>query len=265
MNELRRARPAAVAGKFYPKEPEELREAVKASLCPASGGPRPKVIIVPHAGYQFSGATAGGVYSELIPYRDDIGRVIILATAHRTPECGLIAPETDIFATPLGMIAVDVFAVNALAAAGLCSKSAEAHAQEHSIEVQLPFIQMVIGHCKIVPFVVGPCEPECIVQALETLDASRDDTLVVVSSDLSHFLSYDQSRVIDRETAELIEKLDQDKITTERMCGAFGVRGVIKYAKRHGYSAKTLEICNSGDRSGSTDQVVGYGGFAFYS
>ncbi|MEE8304773.1 MAG: AmmeMemoRadiSam system protein B, partial [Candidatus Tectomicrobia bacterium] len=206
--QLSAVRPPAVAGLFYPADPAELRAAVNAHLCEAQPlGIRPKALIVPHAGYAYSGAVAATAYRQIMDWTSDIHRVAVFGPSHRVHFTGLALPTTAVFRTPLGDVAIDTDTVDRLAALPQVQVLNQAHAREHSLEVQLPFLQVVLDDFTLVPLVVGDVSSA---DAAAVLNAVWDDeeTFIVVSSDLSHYHTYDSARRIDAETLGAIERLD---------------------------------------------------------
>ncbi len=260
-------RPAAVAGTFYPKAPTALAAAVGACLHAAAGsqGPAgstpPKAVIVPHAGYVYSGAIAAAAYARLAVGRDVIRRVVLLGPTHRVPVRGLALPSARAFATPLGEVAVDLDAATAALGLPQVRASDAAHALEHSLEVQLPFLQAVLGAFQIVPFAVGDATPEEVAEVIDLLWGGPE-TLFVVSSDLSHYHRYADAQAIDRATAEAILGLSPD-LDHEQACGATPINGLLLSARRRGLAPELLDLRNSGDTAGDRSRVVGYASFAF--
>ena len=255
------ARPAAVAGMFYPAETAALQRAVARLLASAPPGNEvPKAIIAPHAGYQYSGPTAAFAYRALENRHDRIRRVVLLGPAHRVYLQGMAVPSVDAFTTPLGDVPVDIEGVRqALVLPGV-QTSDEAHAQEHSLEVQLPFLQTVLDDFSLVPIVVGVCPAREVGAVLEALWGG-DETLIVVSSDLSHFHEYADARQIDEHTTARIEACEST-LHGEDACGAHAINGLMLAAKMRGLQVHTLDIRNSGDTAGDRNRVVGYGAYA---
>ncbi len=258
-------RPAAVAGAFYPGPAAALSSTVLALL--AQAGPVsasnvvPKAIIVPHAGYIYSGATAALAYARLAGARSRIRRVVLLGPVHRVPVRGLALPGVAAFATPLGQVEIDQAAVAALADLPQVVVSTPAHAQEHSLEVQLPFLQSVLDDFKLLPLAVGNATPTEVAQVLERLWGGAE-TLIVISTDLSHFLPYGAAQTRDQESVQRIMKLDA-VLTHEQACGGTPVNGMLLAARRHDLQVHLLGLCNSGDTAGDKNRVVGYAAFAF--
>jgi hypothetical protein len=263
-SEPRKVRPAAVAGRFYPGDPVELSNLIKALLAqvPPAAGPSPKALIAPHAGYLYSGPVAASAYAQFLPARDQIKRIVLFGPSHFVALNGLAATSAEAFATPLGVVPVDVEAVRGLRSLPQVSELDEAHAQEHSLEVQLPFLQIVLGGFTLVPLAVGDATPEEIIQVLDAL-WDGPETRFVVSSDLSHYHDFQTARRLDRATAKAIEALKPGAIGEDRACGRAPIRGLLEAARQHGLRARTLDLRNSGDTAGPRDQVVGYGAFAF--
>jgi AmmeMemoRadiSam system protein B/AmmeMemoRadiSam system protein A len=261
---MHKVRSAAVAGAFYPAQQKILTQHVLALL--ASGQPpadarSPKALIVPHAGYIYSGATAALAYGRLLKVRDSIRRVVLLGPVHRVAVRGLALPDADFFATALGQIEIDQQACSAIAALPQVVVSAAAHAQEHSLEVHLPFLQTVLKDFKLLPLAVGDASAAEVAEVLEAIWGG-EETLIVISSDLSHFLPYAQAQEIDRRTAQQVMNF-QSAITHQQACGATPVNGLLMAAQRHGLRPELLGLCNSGDSAGDKARVVGYASFAF--
>ncbi len=263
---MEQVRPPAVAGMFYPADPEQLRATVEAFLeghHTACHQP-PKAVIVPHAGYVYSGPVAASAYACLRPARGRIRRVVLLGPAHRVAFSGLAVPGVDYFQTPLGLVPLDKEALEAVSALPQVRRLDEAHAFEHSLEVQLPFLQEVLGEdFGIVPLVVGDASPQEVAEVLEAL-WDGPETLIVVSSDLSHYYDYDTARKLDTITSRAIEALDPGAIHFEQACGRTPVAGLLLAARRHGLRAETVDLRNSGDTAGDKSRVVGYGAYVFH-
>lgn len=257
-------RPAAVAGSFYPSPSATLSSTVLALLAKAGPGGAssavPKAIIVPHAGYIYSGTTTALAYARLVGARRQIRRVVLLGPVHRVAVRGLALPGVAAFATPLGEIEIDQAAVAALDGLPQVLVSPAAHAHEHSLEVQLPFLQSVLDDFKLLPLAVGNATPAEVAQVLERLWGGPE-TLIVISTDLSHFLPYAAAQTLDRETVQRIMKLD-GVLSHEQACGATPVNGMLLAARQHGLQAELLGLCNSGDTAGDKNRVVGYAAFA---
>jgi MEMO1 family protein len=257
-------RPAAVSGAFYPGQPSVLSETVLALLAkaaPDTGAAIPKALIVPHAGYIYSGATAALAYARLAGARKQIRRVVLLGPVHRVPVRGLALPGAAAFATPLGEVQIDQAAVATLADLPQVVVSAPAHAREHALEVQLPFLQSVLDDFKLVPLAVGNATPAEVAQVLERLWGGPE-TLIVISTDLSHFLPYRAAQTLDQETVQHIMNFG-DPLTHEQACGGTPVNGLMLAARQHGLQAQLLGLCNSGDTAGDKNRVVGYAAIAF--
>ena len=256
----------AVAGAFYPGDSEvlsrELAEMLDQAGEDAPAPAFPKVVIVPHAGYIYSGPVAASAYERLRPARGIATRVVLLGPAHRVPVRGLALPGAAAFDTPLGRIRVDAEAAAMIRDLPQVVESAQAHALEHSLEVQLPFLQRVLGDFTLVPLVVGEGTPVEVAQVIERLWGGPE-TIIVISSDLSHYLLYDDARHIDGITAKAILGFDTC-ISHEQACGATPVTGALIAAKRHGLTPQLLDLRNSGDTAGGKGQVVGYASFAFF-
>ena len=251
-------REPAVAGQFYPEDPAELQALVSRLLGEATPDDDvpPKALIAPHAGYMYSGAVAASAYARLSRYRDRYERVVLLGPCHRVPVAGVALSGAAAFRTPLGDVPVARDTVVALKERGV-SVFEPSHQYEHSLEVHLPFLQAVLGEFRIVPVVVGEATATVVAKLLEQLWGGPE-TLIVVSSDLSHYHAYDTAREQDAVTCRRIEHLDTG-IAHDDACGATPLRGLLLAAKRRGLGVKTLDLRNSGDTGGDRDFVVGYG------
>ncbi len=265
-------RQAAVAGHFYPGDAAELNAVVQRYLAAAErslageGGADsrtvPKAIIAPHAGYVYSGAIAASAYARLKPAHDVITRVVLLGPCHRVPVRGLALSGADVFRTPLGDVRVDKDAAARIVDLPQVAVFDATHALEHSLEVHLPFLQVVLDDFAVVPLVVGDASPAQVAEVLEALWGGPE-TAIVVSSDLSHYLDYDSAKAIDAATCRAIETLDAKSIARDGACGRYPVGGLLEIAKRRGLAVTTLDLRNSGDTAGSKDHVVGYGAWMF--
>jgi AmmeMemoRadiSam system protein B len=257
-------RPPAVAGLFYPGDRASLSRTLAQMLDAATphGGNPPKALIAPHAGYIYSGPIAASAYALLKPLRDVVKRVVLLGPTHRVAVRGLALPASRQFATPLGTVDIDLGAIEQLRGLPQVGVSEEAHALEHSLEVHVPFLQTVLSDFKLVPLAVGHASPEEVAQVLDALWGGPE-TLIVVSSDMSHYLSYRDAQSIDRATAEAVLKLDTH-IDHEQACGATPVTGLALAARERGLKPELLDLRNSGDTAGDKSRVVGYASFAFY-
>jgi len=255
----------AVAGTFYPRRAGELRDEVARLLAaaPAPRGPRPKALVVPHAGYVYSGPVAASAYATLRAPGPAIERVVMIGPAHRFAVAGLALPEASAFRTPLGEVPVDEAGVHrALAMPGV-ARSAAAHALEHSLEVQLPFLQVLLPRFSLVPLAAGGAGPAQVAAVLEALWGGAE-TLVVVSTDLSHYLPYGEGRALDERTARQILSLDAEGLDREQACGRTGLQGLLLLARRRRLSVEQLDLRSSGDTGGDRVAVVGYGAFALH-
>ena len=262
---MQTARPAAVAGTFYPGEPSALATQVASHISSASadrGLPAPKAIIAPHAGYIYSGPIAGTAYARLAERAGRIARVVLVGPAHRAWIAGMAVPSVARFDSPLGGVALDAPCVARLARVAGVEVSDPAHALEHSLEVHLPFLQAALGTFLLVPIVVGGAGAQDVERVLDMLWGG-EETLIVVSSDLSHYLAYDAACRRDHATADAIVALDA-RLDHEQACGATAINGLLRVAHRRGLVARALDLRNSGDTAGARDRVVGYGAFTFH-
>ncbi len=262
-------RAPAVAGMFYPSNPKELGATVQYYLAEAAkqfpGEPSraPKAIIAPHAGYVYSGLTASSVYNQLLPVKDKIKRVVMMGPCHRVAVRGLALPSSQSFATPLGDVPLDMDGVAWIVSLPQVSIFDDTHKQDHALEVHLPFLQKVLPDFKIVPLIVGQASPDEVAQVLETLWGG-EETLILISSDLSHYKTYDDARKIDDQTRIAIEQLDPLALGDDQACGRHSIKGLMVVAREKGMTVRTTDVRNSGDTAGTKDQVVGYGAWAFY-
>ena len=261
-------RPAAVAGMFYPAHPRELGETVRGLLAEAaaaggeSAAPVPKAIVAPHAGYVYSGAIAARAYARLAPLAGIVRRVVLIGPAHRVPVEGLCVPSVASFETPLGRVPLDREAIDGLRDLGSVPVWDTPHAQEHALEVHLPFLQTVLGTFALVPLLAGDASGEAVAEVLERLWDGAE-TLIVVSSDLSHYLDYAAAQRLDRATCNAIEALDASALRWEQACGRVPLMGLLTLARRRRLAVETLDLRNSGDTAGDKRRVVGYGAWAF--
>ncbi len=257
-------RQPAVAGTFYPSDPEELLIMVKGFLdiFPKSDSTAPKAIIVPHAGFIYSGSIAAAVYARIRSARRSIKRVVLLGPSHRVGFAGLATSSADYFSSPLGNIPIDKVISESLTTLPFVSLIDKAHQHEHSLVVQLPFLQTVLDDFCLVPIVAGDASPNQVGQLLDHLWGGPE-TLIVVSSDLSHYHDYETAQCMDQQTTRAIESLDWEQIGFDNACGRTPVNGLLFTAKTRQLSATTIDLRNSGDTAGSKDQVVGYGAYAF--
>lgn len=263
---MKRIRPAAVAGAFYTGDPSALAGEVAAMLEEAEQRQEetatlPKAVIVPHAGYIYSGPVAASAYALLEQGRNIYRRVVLLGPVHRVPVRGLALPCTEGFATPLGIVPLDLDAIAKIADLPQVVEYDAAHAHEHSLEVQLPFLQAVLDDFKLVPLAVGDATPQEVAEVLERLWGGPE-TLIVISSDLSHFRPYREAQHIDGITAQAILDL-RWPLSHEQACGGTPVNGMLLAAQRHHLKPQLLNLHNSGDTAGDKARVVGYGAFAF--
>ena len=255
-------RQAAVAGLFYPGTATELAHDVRAMLADApTAEVTPKALIAPHAGYIYSGPIAASAYATLENIAPHIRRVILLGPTHRVAVRGLALSGAEAFATPLGEVALDMEAAQAIAHLPQVVINPQAHAQEHALEVQLPFLQTILHDFKLLPLAVGMATPEEVAEVLELLWGG-DETLIVISSDLSHYLPYELAQSTDRDTAQAVLHLQQP-LSHEQACGGTPINGLILAARKHHLVPHLLDLRNSGDTAGSRDGVVGYAAFAF--
>lgn len=253
----------AVAGSFYPADPHELRRMVEGYLAAVHpAGPVPKAIIVPHAGLVYSGPIAASGYARLAPARDVIRRVVLMGPSHRVPFHGLATTSADAYASPLGTVPVDREAVDRIAGLPGVGLLDAAHGPEHSLEVHLPFLQVVLDTFSLVPIVAGQAAAAAVAKVLDALWGGPE-TVIVISSDLSHYLDYDSARAVDSRTRTAIEGLDPGAIGHDQACGRVPVSGLLTLAQTRHLSVETLDLRNSGDTAGPRDGVVGYGAWAF--
>ena len=264
-------RPAAVAGSFYPDDPAALTDTVEALLEDAiledkvveeSGLAALKALIAPHAGYAYSGPIAASAFAPVRAVADRIRRVVLLGPSHFVAVDGFALSGAEAFSTPLGEIPVDRRGEESIRGVPRVVDHERAHEREHSLEVELPFLQSVLGDFELVPVVVGEASPARVAAVLDLLWGGAE-TLIVVSSDLSHFYDYREAQRMDRATRDTIEPLDRFDIDARHACGFRSVNGLLLAAHQRGLRAETLDLRNSGDTAGPRDSVVGYGAWAF--
>lgn len=257
-------RPPAVAGQFYPGDPlvlsAQLSEMLSTAVALEAVRP-PKAVIVPHAGYIYSGPVAATAYNALAPLRDVVRKVVMLGPTHRMAVNGFALPATQAFSTPFGEVPLCRSDWEALQRRTDVVVDDRPHAHEHCLEVQLPFLQTVLGAFELVPILVGMAGTEAVADLIESLWGGPE-TLIVISSDLSHYLSYEQARHCDRATVAQLIRL-QDGLKHEQACGATPINGLLRAAARHGLEPHLLDLRNSGDTAGDRGRVVGYASVAF--
>jgi AmmeMemoRadiSam system protein B len=259
-------RPAAVAGMFYPGDPQVLSNHINELLemGPFAGEKPPKVLIVPHAGTIYSGGIAASAYAHLKAHASQIKRVVLLGPTHRVALRGLGLPSDHEFETPLGSIPLDTDCISTLVQKfSQVSFSDRAHAEEHSLEVQLPFLQTLLSAFKLIPFAVGDAAENDVAQVIDHLWGDNH-TLIIVSTDLSHFHGYDTAKMLDEDTAQLIETFNGAELREHSACGRIPLRGLLSVARTKALRIERYDLRNSGDTAGPRDQVVGYGSWGLY-
>lgn len=255
-------REPAVAGQFYPGDAKRLKATVRRYIgeVPEVDSPRPKAIIAPHAGYIYSGPIAATAYAYLAQANGDVSRVVLLGPAHWVPIHGLAASQAEGFATPLGAVPIDLEAREAILSLDQVEIRDDAHAREHCLEVQLPFLQTIFADFSLLPLVVGQATPQEVAEILEIVWGGPE-TVIVISSDLSHYHDYESARELDEATSKAIEELRP--LAEGQACGRMAINGLLHLASKRGLVAKTVDLRNSGDTSGPRDRVVGYGAYTF--
>lgn len=252
-------RPPAVAGTFYPADVAPLQQMLASFIAGPVAGTAPKVLVVPHAGYVYSGAVAGAAYATL-KQSDTVRRVVLLGPSHRVALRGMAVPSVDAFATPLGTLRIDSALRDTVATLPGVIVHDLPHAQEHALEVQLPFLQATLGdRFSLLPIVVGDASPETVAAVLEAVWGGPE-TLIVISTDLSHYLPYETARRVDAQTSAMIEAR-QSTLVPEQACGAHPLNGALLVARKRGLQVQCVQLANSGDTAGGHDRVVGYGAY----
>ena len=263
--EFATVRPPAVAGTFYPSSPAEVRRALRDAFADAVprpvDAPIPEAIVVPHAGFVYSGAIAASAYERIAPAGATIRRVVLLGPSHHVPVQGLAVSSADAFETPLGLVPIDAAARSRVLDLPAVYGDDRAHAFEHSLEVQLPFLQSVLDDFTLLPMSVGDATPEEVARVLDACWGGPE-TLMVISTDLSHYHSYDDAVALDAHTAAAIVAGRPDALRDVDACGARPARGLLRCALERGLSVEQLDLRNSGDTAGDRHRVVGYGAFA---
>jgi MEMO1 family protein len=264
-----RVRPAAVAGMFYPADPVELEAMVRAELADAvarhlgsDDRPAPHALIVPHAGYVYSGPVAATAYARILSRRDEVTRVVLLGPNHRVPLRAMALPDVDAFTTPLGTVPLDASACHDIESMSDVVVDDRPHAQEHSLEVHLPFLQVALGEgWSLVPVVVGQAPADSVAAILDRLWGGPE-TLVVISTDLSHFHDDTTAHLLDAATAADVVARHWRSVEPDRACGAFPLRGLLVEAERRQLPIELLDLRTSADTAGDPGRVVGYGAFS---
>jgi MEMO1 family protein len=266
MSAVLKTRPAAVAGYFYPADAGELRATIDecfAQAARASDITTPQALIVPHAGYIYSGTVAAAAYASVQSIRQRIRNIVLIGPSHRVPLRGVAVPQADAFATPLGAVPIDIQRKLRLVKHGLVFASDVPHAQEHSLEVQLPFLQTLFAEFTLLPLVTGEASASHVAAVLAEVWGD-EETLVLASSDLSHYHTYDEAQNIDAQTAQAILQRRSD-LTGEQACGCVSINGLLHLAAARNYQVGEIARLNSGDRAGDRHRVVGYGAFGIYA
>ena len=261
-----KVRPPAVAGTFYPSSPAQIRKMVSSYIAEArprlpKNGHRVRAVIAPHAGYAYSGPIAGSSYAALASLKDSVRTVFLFGPSHFVAFEGLALPDAEAFETPLGLVRIDPDAYRVASALPQVIVSAEAHASEHSLEVQLPFLQEVLPEVCVLPFAVGDASANDVVDVMERL-LEMQHSAMIISSDLSHYLSYEAAQRADRDTSDRILRLE-GPIQPDRACGAAPLNGLLRFAEDENLEPRLLDLRNSGDTAGDRSRVVGYGAFSF--
>ncbi|MFW5443231.1 MAG: AmmeMemoRadiSam system protein B [Methylococcaceae bacterium] len=260
---MKKIREPAVAGTFYPADPDQLKLLLTHYLNDAKIDTKvPKAIIAPHAGYIYSGPIAASVYARLQQANQLINRVLLIGPSHRVGFDGLAVCTAEQFTTPLGVINIDTDAVSQMAELPFVNYLDQAHTQEHSLEVHLPFLQTVLNKFSLIPVVAGNASADQVCQLIEQF-WEKPETLIVISSDLSHFYDYETAQQMDRATSDIIEHLLYEKLDSDFACGHVPVNGLLALARKKGLKIKTIDLRNSGDTAGkdNKNRVVGYGSY----
>jgi len=256
-------RPAAVAGMFYPGDAGDLSASIADALSDAKPAMHdviaPKALIVPHAGYIYSGLTAAFAYAAIEP--DRIKRVVLFGPAHRVPFYGLALPDVDAFETPLGQVKLEHAGMQKALGYSQVALNRQAHAEEHALEVQLPFLQTVLNEFELIPLCVGMVEPDAVAELMRALWGG-EETIVIVSSDLSHYHSYNEARSLDRATIGRLLAMQVD-LSHDQACGATAINALQMIAREKELKPTLLDYRNSGDTAGDKEQVVGYAALAY--
>jgi AmmeMemoRadiSam system protein B len=262
MNQIRQP---AVAGMFYPADKQSLKDDIHEYLnqVTTEQHEKPKAIVVPHAGYIYSGPIAATAFKQIIPFKDKIKRVVLLGPSHRVAFSGLAVPESDVFNTPLGNIQIDQKGIQLLSDLPQVIASDQAHREEHSLEVQLPFLQETLDEFTLIPLVVGDAERHEVAEVINRL-WDDEHTLIVISTDLSHYHNYNEAKQLDRSTSDAIVNLKPDLIGYEDACGRNGLKGMMTVAEEKNLSIDILDLRNSGDTVGDKNRVVGYGAYVIH-
>ncbi len=259
-----KVRPAAVAGRFYPAHADELRRLIESFLgaVQLDNVAAPKAVIAPHAGYLYSGPIAASAHARFAPAREIIQRIVLIGPSHYASFAGLAVSSAQAFATPLGPVPVDTEAVRRICALPHVTVVDHAHAREHALEVQLPFLQVVLGAFSIVPLLVSDTGAEAVAQVIDSLWGGPE-TRFVISSDLSHYHDYAGARELDLMTSQAIERLRPEDLGEDQACGRTAICGLLQAARNHGSRGRAVDLRNSGDTAGPRSEVVGYGAFVF--
>ena len=263
-----RVRQPAVAGLFYPDDPEALQLQVRELISGAAAEHRPhgfpKALVAPHAGLPYSGPVAATAYAALGADAEHIRRVVLMGPSHRVPFRGIATTAASAYSTPLGLVPIDRDACEDIAGLPGVVELDAAHRPEHSLEVHLPFMQVLLHDFELVPLVVGDADADTVAAVLDRLWGDQE-TLILISSDLSHYHDYATARMLDAETRDAIEHCQETVLGPVRACGHQPLAGLLRVARKRGLHPVTLDLRNSGDTAGPRSEVVGYGAWAFHS
>ena len=261
-DDINPVREAAVAGIFYPADVYQLKNDINGYLqhITDNNSGKPKILITPHAGYKYSAQVAASAFAKLRPFKDKIKKVFLLGPSHRVYVNGVALPKEKSFKTPLGIIKVDSDIVEQISKTKPFKFKSTAHKNEHSLEVSLPFLQVVLGNFEIIPMLYGEANPHEIAQTIQPY-LERDDSILIVSADLSHYLDYSTAKKVDEQTANNIK--EGKTVDHHQSCGATAINTALIMAQNFGLVPQMLNMANSGDVIGDKDSVVGYGAWSF--
>lgn len=264
-------RAPAVSGLFYNDSPISLRRQVLEFLAAASSAEdrsatknsELKAVVVPHAGYIYSGPVAAFAYKEIQKEAAHFKKIVLIGPSHHVPFQGVAVPKMNTFATPLGSVSVDLSLKQIALNFSFVIENDEPHRKEHSLEVQLPFLQVALKKFSILPIVIGQASATDLTQLLYKL-CTEKDVLIVISSDLSHYLPYNIAQKRDLNTIDHILHFEPEKIEYDDACGRQGIQAFLHYAQSKKLIPILFNYKNSGDTAGDKSQVVGYCSIGFY-
>lgn len=255
-------RKPTVAGLFYPSETDNLSKLITDLLNQKPPVSFTKMLIVPHAAYQYIGEILAQSYLHLFSRSQQIKTVVLLTPSHHIKFNGIAITSKDCYLTPFGEVIIDSDAMMTLLNFPQVVMFDDAHIKEHSIEIHLPFLQTILPSFSLVPLIIGETNSYNILEILEKL-WEQEETLIIASMNLSHYQTYNIAQELDQRTSQAIESLHWQSLQTNQICNIHLISSLLQLAHQKSLTPKTIKVCNSGDLTGIKNRVVGYGAFIF--